>query len=79
MIEVNTMVLENGVEYTEVDDLLYNNTKYLLLTNIKNVKDSCIRKVSIEEDGEYICRLDNDKEFDTILNLFIKKNKALLD
>ena len=79
MIEFNTMILENGVEYTEVDDLIYNDTKYLLLSNIKNVKDSCIRKISIEDNEEYICRLDDDKEFDIILNLFIKKNKALFD
>ena len=32
MIEFNTMILENGVEYTEVDDLIYNDTKYLLLS-----------------------------------------------
>lgn len=77
MVEINTMILENGIEYTEVDDLIYNNTKYLLLSNIKNVKDSCIRKISVENNEEYICRLDDDKEFDIILNLFIEKNKAL--
>lgn len=77
MIEVNTMILENGIEYTEVDDLVYNNTKYLLLSNIKNVKDSCIRKIVIENDEEFVCRLDDDSEFDIVLNLFIKKNKAL--
>jgi len=79
MIEVNTLILENGIEYTEVDDLIYNETKYLLLSNIKNVKDSCIRKISVEDNEEYICRLDDDKEFDIVLNLFIKKNKALFN
>ena len=77
MIDVNTMILENGVEYTEVDNLIYNNTKYILLSNVKNVKDSCIRKISIENNEEYLCRLDNENEFDTVLNLFVEKNKAL--
>lgn len=77
MIEVNTVVLENGIEYTEVDEITYNNNKYILLSNIKNVKDSCIRRLSIEDDNEYLCRLDNDQEYDTVLNLFIEKNKAL--
>lgn len=77
MIDINTIVLENGVEYTEVDDLIYNNTKYILLSNIKNVKDSCIRKISIENNEEYLCRLDDDSEFDVVLELFMKKNKAL--
>ena len=77
MIDVNTMILENGVEYTEIDSLVYNNNKYILLSNIKNVKDSCIRKITIENNEEYICRLDDDNEFDIILSLFVKKNEAL--
>lgn len=76
MIEVNTFVLENGIEYTEVDMLDYNNNKYLLLTNINDVKDSCIRKLLIEDNKEYVCRLD-DKEFDDVLNMFVEKNKDL--
>lgn len=77
MVDVDTVVLENGVEYTEVDGLVYNNTKYILLCNIKNVKDSCIRKLSIEDNEEYLCRLEDEKEFDIILDLFMEKNKAL--
>lgn len=77
MMEVNTIVLENGIEYTEIDDLIYNDVKYILLTNVKNAKDSCIRKVMIENDEEYLCRLDDDKEFDTVLDMFLEKNKAL--
>ena len=77
MVDVKTIVLENGIEYTEVDDLVYNNTRYILLSNIKNVKDSCIRKISIENNEEYLCRLDNEREFDIILDLFLEKNKTL--
>ena len=77
MIEVNTLILENGIEYTEVDKLVYNNTEYLLLSNIKNVKDSCIRKIEVENNEEYICRLEDENEFDIILDLFMEKNKAL--
>lgn len=77
MIDMNMVTLENGVEYAEVDELTHNNTKYILLTNIKNVKDSCIRKVLIKDNEEYFSRLDNDSEFDTILELFMKKNKTL--
>lgn len=76
-MEVDTIVLENGIEYTEIDDLIYNNTKYILLSNINNVKDSCIRKISIQDNEEYLCRLDNDNEFDMILDMFLEKNKAL--
>ena len=30
MVDVNTIVLENGVEYTEVDYLTHNDVKYVL-------------------------------------------------
>lgn len=76
MIDVNTVILENGIEYTEVDDLIYNNTRYVLLANIDNVKDSCIRKIRVDNDKSYISRL-SDNEFDIILNMFIEKNEAL--
>ena len=51
--------------------------EYLLLSNVKNVKDSCIRKIEIENNEELICRLEDESEFDVILNLFMEKNKAL--
>ena len=77
MIDVNTIVLENGIEYTEIDKLIYNNIEYLLLSNVKNVKDSCIRKIEIKNNEELICRLEDENEFDIILDLFMEKNKAL--
>lgn len=79
MIDVNTIVLENGIEYTEIDNLIYNNTEYLLLSNIRDVKDSCIRKIEVENNDELICRLDDENEFDIILDLFMEKNKALFN
>lgn len=79
MIDVDTIVLENGIEYTEIDDLVDNDVRYILLTNIKNVKDSCIRKIEIEDNEEYLCKLDDNNEYDRILNLFIEKNKALFN
>lgn len=77
MVEVNTMILENGVEYTEVDNLIYNDVKYVLLSNVKNVKDSCIRKLSVGDNEKYVCRLENENEFEMILKMFVEKNKAL--
>ena len=77
MIDVNTIILENGIEYTEIDKLIYNNTEYLLLSNINDVKDSCIRKIEIDNNEEFISRLDDENEFDIILDLFMEKNKSL--
>lgn len=79
MADLNMVTLENGVEYAEVDSLVYNDTKYILLANIKNVKDSCIRKLSLEDNKEYLLRLTDDNEFDLILDLFMKQNKTLFN
>ena len=79
MTEINTVILENGIEYTEVDDIIYNNIRYILLSNIDNVKDSCIRKIVMLDSEEYISKLDSDSEFDMILSMFLEKNKALFN
>ena len=79
MLDFDTVVLENGVEYTEIDKLVCDNIEYVLLSNIKNVKDSCIRKIEIENEEEYLCRLDSPSEYEKILKLFVEKNKALFD
>lgn len=79
MIDVDTVILENGVEYTEIDKLTYKDVDYVLLSNIKNVKDSCIRRIEIENNEEYLCRLENSSEYNKILKLFVEKNKALFN
>ncbi|MBQ2872547.1 MAG: DUF1292 domain-containing protein [Bacilli bacterium] len=79
MVDIDTIVLENGVEYTEIDDLIHNDTRYILLSNIKNVKDSCIRKIEIEDGEEYLSKLEDDNEYERVLDLFLQKNKALFN
>ena len=76
MKEVNTVILENGLEYIEVDEILYNNTKYILLANYKNIKDCCIRKIVVKDNQEYFCKI-KDEENQEVLKVFLEKNKAL--
>ena len=76
-MDIEVVVLENGIEYIEVDKVDYNNYKYILLSNVNNVKDSCIRKIVIENDMEVLHGIVDDDEFDIVLDLFIKQNKAL--
>ena len=79
MVDVDVVVLENGIEYIEVDKLSYNNFKYILLSNVNNVKDSCIRKLVIDNDKEVLHGIVDDDEFDIVLDLFIKQNKSLFN
>ena len=71
--EYNVVTLENGIEYTEIYKVSDNNTDYVVLSNLDNPKDFCIRKV-IQKDGEdYIVKLDSDEEFDRVLAKFQKE------
>ena len=71
MDETNIYKLENNIDYMEIDSINYKNNKYVLLSNINNSKDVCIRKVGLDN---YIYRLDNN-ELNEVINLFIKENK----
>ena len=69
-----SVILENGERYTKLNSVMYNNIEYLLLSNIANIKDVCIRKIIKENDKEYICRLEN-KELDEVLKIFNSEKK----
>jgi len=71
MQEVNTIILENNIEYMIVDELLINNIKYIYLSNIKNPRDFCIRK---EKENGILVGLDDKIEFDKALLTFTKKH-----
>ena len=77
MEEVNTVILENGLEYMEVDEITFDNNVYILLVNCKNMKDSCIRRLKVSDNQEYLCKIKDELEYDKVLKLFIKKNKVL--
>lgn len=69
MMQSNTIILENKEEYNIINKLVYNEIEYLLLSNISNVKDICIRKIVKDDINKYVCRLDKN-EFDIIFDMF---------
>lgn len=71
--ECNVFTLENNIEYTEIERIEYNNNTYLVLSDLENPENFCIRKLKIENNEEYIVGIDTKEEFDTILNLFSNK------
>lgn len=69
---MDTIVLDNGIEYAIIKDELINNTTYTLFANINDNTDICFRK-TITQDGEkYYVGLDDDKEFDLVAAYFAK-------
>lgn len=72
-IEVNVITLENNKEYEIIDTIVYNDNKYLILSNEENDYEICVRKVITREDREYIVRLDSENEFNEVMTIFNTK------
>ena len=54
-----------------IDEVDYNNNKYLYLMNMNDTTDFFIRK---QKDIDTIVGLDNDEEFANVMRLFTEKN-----
>lgn len=68
-----SVVVLDGVEYTVIDRLEYDDNSYVLLSNFNDPTDFCIKKVIIEDGEEYIKELENEEEFKNILTLIGEK------
>ena len=70
---MNTIILDNGIEYAIIKEEKINDITYTLFANIENPEDICYRKTIIDEDGdECYIGLDNEKEFDLVSLHFAK-------
>lgn len=74
MEEVKVIDLENGT-FVITDEIFINGIKYVYLTNENDVMDFCIRKVKIENNEEYLVKLESDQEFDTAIQAFLNKHR----
>ena len=71
--EYNVITLEDNIEYTEIDRIENNNNVYIVLSDIENPENFCIRKLINENNEDFIIGLDSKEEFDTILKIFTEK------
>ena len=69
---MDTIVLDDGIEYAIVKELEINGTLYTLFANISNPSDICYRKTIIQDNEEYYIGLDDDNEFDLVAMNFAK-------
>lgn len=72
--EYNVVVLENGIEYTEISRMKLDGNTYVFLSNLDEPSDFCIRKLLVNNNKEEIVGLDDEDEFDKVFNLFIEKH-----
>lgn len=71
--EYNVITLENGIEYTEIDRINFNNNCYVVLSNLDDPSDFCFRRLVNDNNQEYIVGLENREEFNNVLKLFNDK------
>ncbi len=65
--------LGDNIEYTEIDRVNYNHNTYVILSDLDNPNDFCIKKLINENNYEYIIELNNKEEFNNVLKIFIDK------
>ena len=71
---MESVVLDDGIEYLIVDTEVIDNTEYTLFANVNDEEDICFRKTSIENGERYFVGLDDEKEFEKVLLVFTTKN-----
>ena len=73
MQEVEVITLEDNKDYNVMDKIEQNGFTYLLLANVDDDTDICVRKEVIKDGNSYIAMLSNEEELDSVLKLFAKE------
>lgn len=71
---MESIILDNGIEYLIIDTEVIDGTSYTLFSNIDNNSDICLRKTEVIDGDECYVGLDDDNEIDKVLLHFTKKN-----
>ncbi len=81
MIDNSRVILEDNVEYEVIDKIQDGNKYFVYLSNMEAIEDIVIRKEIVDEvDGierHTLVGLDNAKEYNRALVLFVEKNTEL--
>lgn len=72
---MESIVLDDGIEYVIVKEMEIDGIKYTLFSNINDEKDICFRKTITENGKDYYAGLDSEKEFDKIILKFCRELK----
>lgn len=71
---MESIVLDDGIEYLIADTEIINDVEYTLFVNINDDDDICFRKTCIKDGKRYFIGLDDEKEFEKVLLKFTMKN-----
>ncbi len=65
--------LGDNTEYTEIDRVNYNHNTYVILSDLDNPNDFCVKKLINENNYEYVIELNTKEEFNNVLKIFTDK------
>ncbi len=69
---IKTIILDDGIKYMIVEEMVINKTLYTLFANIDNENDICFRKTVKKDGKEYYVGLDDEKELERVIMHFTK-------
>ena len=69
---IKTIILDDGIKYMIVEEMVINKTLYTLFANIDNENDICFRKTVKKDGKEYYVGLDDEKELERVIVHFTK-------
>lgn len=69
---MDTIVLDNGIEYAIVKNGVINNILYTMFANVNDNTDICFRKTITKNGEDYYIGLDDDNEYDLVVAYFAK-------
>lgn len=72
-MKANVITLEDNKEYVIIDTVVIENNNYLVLASNDDNDEIVIRKVVIKDNKEVLVRLEDEIEFDNVLQEFYKK------
>ena len=80
MQEYEIYTLEDNNDYELVDEIVEDDIRYLLLSQVNNISNIVVRCVTKDEEtGEELLERLTDEKFNSIFDKFIRKNKNLFD
>ena len=74
MIHNSRVVLEDDECYKVVDKIRDNDKAYVFLINTSDRDDLVVRKEIDENDSKYLVGLDDERELEKALNIYLEKN-----
>lgn len=72
---IDTIVLDDNIEYVIMDTLTINNTEYTIFSNIDNEEDICLRKTKEENGKKFYVGLEDKKECELVITTYINNLK----